>query len=56
MKNVYLSNFVNACPACGDYLETGEACDNCESESFRVFSLADAIEQAESVAELYNLR
>ncbi len=48
--------FSNTCPICGDYKESLEACDNCESEGFQPFNLERAIEQAESVAELYNLR
>ncbi len=51
----FSSLFINVCPVCGDYKESLEACDNCESEGFQPFNLERAIEQAESVAELYKL-
>lgn len=47
--------FQNTCSTCEDYIEAFQPCDNCESEGFQPFNLERAIEQAESVAELYNL-
>lgn len=55
MQKIY-GPFSSVCPVCGDFKEACENCDNCESEGLAPFNLERAIEQAESIAELFNLR